>query len=249
MPFVSDLSARDFTLLQRAGWMPVGLAFGASFVYAPRRTAGTAMKQTRQNVELTNYTEAMYSARESAMEKMQRSALEVGGRGRGRGEGHRGPDELRPPRHRLHGLGHGGQARGRGAPVRPARRWSSRSTTRWSPSRQRACAAQPKERDGSDEHAQGSGGAGLGRLGPHLRVDRRAGRLRRAVRPGRAVLRPGDPVDHRPAQGGAGHRRHLPGLEPAGGPDPRRRATGPSSSGRGRRPSTPARARPACRSP
>ena len=40
MPFVSDLSARDFTLLQRAGWMPVGLAFGASFVYAPRRTAG-----------------------------------------------------------------------------------------------------------------------------------------------------------------------------------------------------------------
>jgi uncharacterized protein YbjQ (UPF0145 family) len=81
MPFVSDLSARDFTLLQRAGWMPVGLAFGASFVYAPRRTAGAAMKQTRQNVELTNYTEAMYSARESAMEKMQRSALEVGGEG------------------------------------------------------------------------------------------------------------------------------------------------------------------------
>jgi uncharacterized protein YbjQ (UPF0145 family) len=81
MPFVSDLSARDFTLLQRAGWMAVGLAFGASFVYAPRRSAGTAMKQTRQNVELTNYTEAMYSARESAMEKMQHSALEVGGQG------------------------------------------------------------------------------------------------------------------------------------------------------------------------
>jgi uncharacterized protein YbjQ (UPF0145 family) len=81
MPFVSDLSARDFTLLQRAGWMPVGLAFGASFVYAPRRSAGTAMKQTRQNVELTNYTEAMYSARESAMEKMQHSALGAGGEG------------------------------------------------------------------------------------------------------------------------------------------------------------------------
>jgi uncharacterized protein YbjQ (UPF0145 family) len=81
MPFVSDLSARDFTLLERAGWMPVGLAFGASFVYAPRRSAGTAMKQTRQNVELTNYTEAMYSARESAMEKMQHSALGAGGEG------------------------------------------------------------------------------------------------------------------------------------------------------------------------
>jgi uncharacterized protein YbjQ (UPF0145 family) len=81
MPFVSDLSARDFTLLQRAGWVPVGLAFGASFVYAPRRTAGTAIKQKGQNVELTNYTEAMYSARESAMEKMQRSALDAGGEG------------------------------------------------------------------------------------------------------------------------------------------------------------------------
>jgi uncharacterized protein YbjQ (UPF0145 family) len=81
MPFVSDLSARDFTLLLRAGWEPVGLAFGASFVYSPRRTAGTAMKQSTQNVELTNYTEAMYSARESAMEKMQRSALAAGGQG------------------------------------------------------------------------------------------------------------------------------------------------------------------------
>jgi uncharacterized protein YbjQ (UPF0145 family) len=80
-PFVSDLSARDFTLLQRAGWMPVGLAFGAAFVYAPRRTAGTALRQQTQNVELTNFTEAMYSARESAMERMQRSALDVGGQG------------------------------------------------------------------------------------------------------------------------------------------------------------------------
>jgi uncharacterized protein YbjQ (UPF0145 family) len=81
VPFISDLSARDFTLLKGAGWMPVGLAFGASFVYAPRRTAGTAMKQKTQNVELTNFTEAMYSARESAMERMQRSALDAGGQG------------------------------------------------------------------------------------------------------------------------------------------------------------------------
>jgi uncharacterized protein YbjQ (UPF0145 family) len=80
-PFVSDLSARDFTLLSRAGWMPVGLAFGASFVYAPRRTAGTALRQQTQNIELTNFTEAMYSARESAMEHMQRSALAAGGQG------------------------------------------------------------------------------------------------------------------------------------------------------------------------
>jgi len=80
-PFVSDLSARDFTLLLRAGWFPVGLAFGASFVYAPRRTVGAAMRQSTQNVELTNYTEAMYSAREQAMERMQQSAISAGGHG------------------------------------------------------------------------------------------------------------------------------------------------------------------------
>jgi uncharacterized protein YbjQ (UPF0145 family) len=80
-PFISDLSARDFTLLKGAGWMPVGLAFGASFAYAPRRSAGTVLQQKTQNVELTNFTEAMYSARESAMERMQRSALDAGGQG------------------------------------------------------------------------------------------------------------------------------------------------------------------------
>jgi uncharacterized protein YbjQ (UPF0145 family) len=81
MPFVSDLSARDFTLLLRAGWMPVGLAFGTAFAYAPRRGAGAAMRQSTQNVELTNYTQAMYAARESAMERMQESAIAARGQG------------------------------------------------------------------------------------------------------------------------------------------------------------------------
>lgn len=76
-PFVSDLSSRDFVLLQRAGWEPVGMAYGASFVYAPRRSAGTAIAQRNQNVELTNFTEAMYQAREQAMERMQEAALEM----------------------------------------------------------------------------------------------------------------------------------------------------------------------------
>jgi uncharacterized protein YbjQ (UPF0145 family) len=79
--FVSDLSARDFTLLHNAGWGPIGLAFGASFVYAPRRSMGTTMRQSSQNVELTNFTEAMYAAREAGMEHMQRSALDMGAQG------------------------------------------------------------------------------------------------------------------------------------------------------------------------
>jgi len=79
--FVSDLSGRDFTLLHQAGWGPVGLAHGASFVYAPRRSAATSIRQTGANVELTNYTEAMYSARELAMERMQQTAITMRGTG------------------------------------------------------------------------------------------------------------------------------------------------------------------------
>ena len=79
--FVSDLSARDFSRLMIAGWQPLGLATGASFVYAPRRTMGAALTQQSQNIELTNYTEAMYNAREMAMERMQQSALSMNGTG------------------------------------------------------------------------------------------------------------------------------------------------------------------------
>ena len=79
--FVSDLSARDFTMLMVAGWHPLGLATGASFVFAPRRSVSTVLQQQTQNVELTNFTEAMYSARETAMQRMQESALALGGTG------------------------------------------------------------------------------------------------------------------------------------------------------------------------
>ncbi|MGC8512745.1 MAG: heavy metal-binding domain-containing protein [Acidimicrobiales bacterium] len=81
MPFLSDLSGRDFTLLHLGGWDPVGLAFGASFVNAPRRSVSAAMRQSSQNVELTNYTEALYAARESAMERMQSMASQLAGHG------------------------------------------------------------------------------------------------------------------------------------------------------------------------
>ena len=79
--FVSDLSARDFTLLSIAGWEPLGLAVGASFVFAPRRSVGTVLKQQSQNVELTNFTEAITLARETAMARMQEAAVSLKGTG------------------------------------------------------------------------------------------------------------------------------------------------------------------------
>ena len=72
--FASDLGVRDFVLLHRAGWEPLGLAAGGSFVVAPRRSARDWAAQQGQNVELTNLTEALYLAREGAMDRMQRSA-------------------------------------------------------------------------------------------------------------------------------------------------------------------------------
>ncbi|HEX3946929.1 MAG TPA: heavy metal-binding domain-containing protein [Acidimicrobiales bacterium] len=79
--FLSDLSARDFTLLTRAGWWPLGLAAGASFVVAPRRSAREWASQQGQNTELPNLTEALYLAREKAMERMQQSGLAISAEG------------------------------------------------------------------------------------------------------------------------------------------------------------------------
>jgi uncharacterized protein YbjQ (UPF0145 family) len=80
-PFLCDLSARDFVVLSSAGWYPLDLVGGASYVHAPRRTLGATMSQSTQNVELTNYTETLYQAREAAMEEMQSHITQAGGTG------------------------------------------------------------------------------------------------------------------------------------------------------------------------
>lgn len=80
-PWVSDLSVRDFCLLRQAGWRPLGLAFGSAFVQAPYRSVRQALGQARQNVELTNLTDALYAARERAMARMQEQALALGAGG------------------------------------------------------------------------------------------------------------------------------------------------------------------------
>lgn len=79
--FISDLSARDFALLTRSGWWPLGLAAGASFVVAPRRTGRQWVAQQGQNVELPNLTQALYQAREGAMGRMQQAGLAMGAEG------------------------------------------------------------------------------------------------------------------------------------------------------------------------
>ena len=120
MPFVSDLSARDFTLLLRAGWMPVGLAFGASFVYAPRRSARrrhAAVDTERRAHQLHRGHVLGPGVGHGAM---QRSALRPGGRAWSRSRSPRArcaspaTPSASPPGARR-------SAGGRIAPVRPAR--------------------------------------------------------------------------------------------------------------------------------
>jgi uncharacterized protein YbjQ (UPF0145 family) len=79
--FLSDLSARDFAVLAAAGWYPLDLVAGVSYIHAPRRSVGTAVGQSTQNVELTNFTETLYEAREAAMAELQRHITQVGGTG------------------------------------------------------------------------------------------------------------------------------------------------------------------------
>jgi uncharacterized protein YbjQ (UPF0145 family) len=79
--FISDLSARDFAVLTRSGWWPLGLAAGASFVVAPRRSGRQWVAQQGQNVELPNLTQALYQAREGAMGRMQQAGLAMGAEG------------------------------------------------------------------------------------------------------------------------------------------------------------------------
>ncbi len=80
-PFLCDLSARDFVVLSTSGWYPLDLIAGVSYVHVPRRTLGATLGQTGQNVELTNYTDTLYAAREAAMEELQSQIIQAGGTG------------------------------------------------------------------------------------------------------------------------------------------------------------------------
>lgn len=80
-PFICDLSARDFAVLSTAGWYPLDLVAGAAYVHAPRRGLGASLGQSVQNVELSNFTEALYDAREAAMGELQSQISVVGGTG------------------------------------------------------------------------------------------------------------------------------------------------------------------------
>jgi len=76
-PFTSDLSGQDFWTLLRAGYRPVGLVMGNCVYHVGRQGLGQWFKNIGQNVEMTNFTQALYDARELAMERMQAEATHL----------------------------------------------------------------------------------------------------------------------------------------------------------------------------
>lgn len=79
--FTSDLSGQDFWTLLKSGYRPVGLVLGSCVFHVAYQGMFQALRRTSQNVELENYTQAFYYARELAMGRMQHEARSLRARG------------------------------------------------------------------------------------------------------------------------------------------------------------------------
>jgi uncharacterized protein YbjQ (UPF0145 family) len=74
--FTSDLSVSEYVLLGEAGFEPLGFVVGSSIYHV-----GLQIGRWSQNQELEVLTQAMYNARELAMERMQAEADHLGADG------------------------------------------------------------------------------------------------------------------------------------------------------------------------
>jgi uncharacterized protein YbjQ (UPF0145 family) len=74
MPFTSDLSGQDFWMLLRSGYRPVSLVMGNCVYHVAHQTLGGWFQSAGQNMEMPNFTQALYDARELAMERLQYEA-------------------------------------------------------------------------------------------------------------------------------------------------------------------------------
>jgi uncharacterized protein YbjQ (UPF0145 family) len=70
-PFTSDLNGQDFWTLIQAGYAPVGMVMGTCVYHIAHRRLGSVLGNMGQNVEIPEFTQALYDARELAMSRMQ----------------------------------------------------------------------------------------------------------------------------------------------------------------------------------
>jgi len=76
-PFTSDLSGQEFWAVLQTGHRPVGMVMGSCVYHVAHQSWRQSIGNTGRNVELPNFTQALYDARELAMERMQAEALEA----------------------------------------------------------------------------------------------------------------------------------------------------------------------------
>jgi uncharacterized protein YbjQ (UPF0145 family) len=76
-PFTSDLSGQDFFTLVRAGYFPSAFVLGTCVYHVAHQSIMQSMRQVGQNVEMPQYTQAIYDAREIAMTRMQSEAERI----------------------------------------------------------------------------------------------------------------------------------------------------------------------------
>jgi uncharacterized protein YbjQ (UPF0145 family) len=76
-PFTSDLSGQDFWTLVQAGYAPLGMVMGSCVYHIAHQRFWQALGNVGQNVEIPQFTEALYDARELAMSRMQAEAEQL----------------------------------------------------------------------------------------------------------------------------------------------------------------------------
>lgn len=76
-PFTSDLTGQQFWTLLRTQCRPLELAMANCVYHVGRRGFRQALAQVGRNVEMPNYTQALYTARELALERLQAEAERV----------------------------------------------------------------------------------------------------------------------------------------------------------------------------
>jgi uncharacterized protein YbjQ (UPF0145 family) len=76
-PFTSDLSGQDFWTLLQAGYRPLEMVMGSCVYHVAHQGLFQSLGQVGRNVEMTNFSQALYDAREIAMERMQHEAIQA----------------------------------------------------------------------------------------------------------------------------------------------------------------------------
>ncbi len=79
--FTTTLSGREAWVLSQAGYQPQALVFASSVWYVGRPGLGTWLRRLTSNIEIAAPTQAVYTAREQVVARLQEDAVHAGAAG------------------------------------------------------------------------------------------------------------------------------------------------------------------------